>query len=186
MTDIVRSMAADIATLEVGTSERIWRRLDRGELVVARQSQPPGLRLDAVAACTPERMWHLLGDFESLPAHIPALRTARVLRQRDGEAEVRFTMKLPFPVGQLSWTNRIKTRQYGQSFGIAWELVEGDLQANSGRLLLAPYRGHPARTHARYQVQVETRSRLPRSAQRLATGWLLPKVIARLRDIAER
>lgn len=146
----------------------------------------PGVIVEALLNCPPEAVWKVLTDYERLPDVLMGLRTARVVTTTPEYDDVHFGVKLPFPVGALAWTNRLRRVAQGRLYAISWEYVGGGLKENAGRLTLAPHGPAGMQTYARYQVQVQTRSRLPRSAQGLATRWLLPKVFKGLRRAVER
>jgi uncharacterized membrane protein len=160
--------------------------LESGRLITAVHPDHAGVDVQALLACSPDRLLNILTNFEEMPRHIYGLERVEVLERAEDEAIVRFTMKLPFPVGRVRWTNQIRFRSIDQAHAIEWTLLDGDLRANAGRLVLTPHRGHEDRTYARYRVHVESRFALPKSAERLATRWLLPKIVNRLRRVAER
>jgi len=120
-----------------------------------------------------------------MPNHIVGLKAVDVLSVSGQTSSVGFLMKLPFPVGRVSWTNSIQTRVVGNHHVIEWTLLDGGLKANDGRLVLSPYRGQMHLTHARYCVNVSSQSVLPKAAERLATRWLIPKIVGRIRRAVE-
>ena len=181
------SQIADHASKLVadGPTESVQRRLQSGRVIATTEHDPPSARVEAVFDCAPERVWMLLNRYRELPKLIVGLDSATVLNRSDGEATVEFSMKFPFPIGRIVWVNRISSRRYGDAYGISWRLLSGNLVENSGRLVLARYEGDRNKTYANYLVQVQTRVPLPRAAQRFVTKWLLPRIVKRLRDVAE-
>jgi uncharacterized membrane protein len=136
--------------------------------------------VEAIIDCHSSRVIELLTNFEDLPRHIFCLHEASVLRQFEGNATVRFTMKLPFPLGTVTWTNLITTRHHEASDSLEWLLLEGDLSECKGSIVLRQIGEGGEQTHASYQIHVEHKNRLPKRAQRMAVQWLLPRVISRL------
>lgn len=131
--------------------------------------------------CPPERVMELLTNYEDLPSHIFCLHEVEVLRRFDTTASVRYTMKLPFPLATVQWTNLVSAESIGDgAFRMEWTLVEGDLAECRGQILLHPAGEFGSETRALYQIHVEHRNRLPRSAQQLVIRWLMPRVINRL------
>jgi uncharacterized membrane protein len=165
------------------------RRLESRELLVESSNASPSsrrdVRLEAVFACTPARAWSLITDFEALPKLVHGLERVEVLSRNGSAARVEFSMKLPFPVGRLSWINQVDITEREDFYVASWTLDGGDLQANEGRILVVRYPAKDVATYARYEVHVATRSRLPERAQHLATCWLLPKIVGKLRRVAE-
>lgn len=137
-------------------------------------------KVEAIIDCPPARIIEILTDFEALPNHIFCLHKASILRQAEGTATVRFTMKLPFPLGLVSWTNLISCQSSEGSDSLEWLLLEGDLSECKGSIVLRETAESGAQTHASYQIHVEHKSRLPKRAQRMAVQWLLPRVIKNL------
>ena len=142
--------------------------------------------MQALARCQPATMIDLLTNYEDMPRYIFGLERAELLDLDGDTAVVRFTMNLPFPIGRVVWMNTLTTRHVGDSWSIDWTLVDGDLRVNEGRLILAEHGRHPFGTYARYLVRVESKSVLPSKAERLATRWLLPKIVGKLRRVVER
>jgi hypothetical protein len=83
------------------------------------------------------------------------------------------------------WTNLIETRASGGIYSLEWTLLDGDLEINDGQLVMTAHRGNSDFTYANYTVRVQSRSALPKAAERLATRWLLPKIVGMLRRVAE-
>lgn len=154
---LLSSVDSGLRTLDPTSAAK----LEDGGLRATTRSDPPGVEVEAIIRCAPGRIFELLTNYEEMPRHIYGLEAARVVGQADGAQHVRFSMKLPFPVGRVEWTNAIQTRQLGQLHAIEWSLVGGDLRTNEGRLVMASYRGQPGVTYSRYTVSVETRSALP-------------------------
>jgi len=169
----------------VELDEAAVRTLKAGRIITSVQHSPPGVRAQALIRCPPQQLLALLTNYQSMPQHIFGLERADVLRSHGDTASVRFTMKLPFPVGRITWTNSIQRKVIGGIYSLDWTLVDGDLEFNDGRLVMTTHREDGAFTYANYTVRVRTRSRLPRSAERLATCWLLPKIVGTLRRVAE-
>ncbi len=161
------------------------KRLERGELLTTVSTTSPGVEVQTLIARDPAHIFSMLTDYGRLPERVFALREAHVLNRNAHEATVRFTMKLPFPIGSVTWTNVVHARQLERTYSIEWALMDGDLRVNDGRLVMSPHREHANITHAHYRVNVESRTRLPKSAERLATRWLLPKVVTQLRQAIE-
>ena len=136
--------------------------------------------VEAIIKCEPLRVYELLTDYRNLPTHISGLRGASLIGQSNDSASVEFTMKLPFPIGTVRWTNTIKTHESDGSYRIAWTLVEGDLTECSGNIVMRPADDLGTTTRASYQIHVSQRSLLPKRAQRTAVNWLLPRVARRL------
>jgi hypothetical protein len=166
-------------------SEATEQALSPGQLRTETVTDPPGIRVDGLFRCRPADLFELLTNYSGLPQHIHGLREAEILDSQGQDHLVRFTMKLPFPVGRITWTNRVVTRQIGESYGVSWTLAGGELRENRGRLVVAPHDENPALTRARYLVDVETNFRLPRSAERLASRWLVPRIVGHLRTVVE-
>lgn len=161
------------------------QKLRAGKVITTLQHSPPGVEVKAVMRRSPHEMLALLTNYEQMPQHIFGLERAEVLRRDGDTSTVRFTMKLPFPVGRVAWTNLIRTNSFGSSYALEWSLIDGDLAVNEGRIVMMPHCGDSDFTFADYTVRVQTRSVLPESAQRLATRWLLPKIVAKLRRVVE-
>tara|TARA_R110002096_G_scaffold239101_1_gene430703 strand:- start:63481 stop:64014 length:534 start_codon:yes stop_codon:yes gene_type:complete len=136
--------------------------------------------IEAVLECEPQEVFELLTDYENLPSHIVGLQEATFLGKANGASSVQFTMKLPFPIGRVCWTNLIEASECDGTYKIEWSLVEGDLSACNGSIVLAPAEGLPRRTKASYQIHVSQKSRIPKRAERMAVNWLLPRVVRRL------
>ena len=163
--------------------------LRRGELWVrTHDAGVDGLKeltVETLVAAPPEAVWQLFSDISRLPQRIVFLRAAEVMFRRESRAQVRFKMALPFPLRDFVWTNDI---DYDAGSGdgerrIVWTLVKGDFLVNEGELRIAATKS--GQTHARYRLRIRPRSRVPVAAQNLALRWLLPKVVQRLRHIAE-
>lgn len=137
-------------------------------------------KVEAIIQCHPSRVINLLTNFEDLPKHIFCLHKATILRQAEGTATVQFTMKLPFPLGTVSWTNLVTSRRSNGTDSLEWLLLEGDLRECKGSMVLKQIGESGGQTHASYQIHVEHKSRLPKRAQRMAVQWLLPRVVNRL------
>lgn len=160
--------------------------LEAGKVLTAVEGDPPGLFLQTLIRCRPEAMMTLLTNYRDMPEHIFGLQGAEV-RSREGDTTaVRFTMKLPFPVGRLVWTNRVQTHLRGAVHSLSWTLIDGNLDANDGHLILQPYRGQPNLTHASYRVRVQPRTSLPRAVHEWAAQRLVPRIVAKLTRAVEQ
>lgn len=136
--------------------------------------------VEAVLECEPRQVFALLTDYENLPSHIVGLREAAFLGKAHGASSVQFTMKLPFPIGRVRWTNLIEASECDGTYRIQWSLVEGDLSECNGSIVLAPANRLGTKTKASYQIHVSQKSRIPKRAERMAVNWLLPRVVRRL------
>ena len=136
--------------------------------------------VEALLDCKPLRVFELLTDYPNLPRHIVGLLEASLIGKSNETASVQFTMKLPFPIGRVRWTNHIKTHQPEGSYCIEWSLAEGDLSACNGNIVLRPTGELGMKTQASYQIHVSQRSRVPKRVERMAVNWLLPRVVRRL------
>ena len=101
------------------------KQLESGKLLTAVTSAPPGVEVQALVRCSPEHMLSLLTDYRAMPQRIFGLERAEVLQSSGETSTVRFTMKLPFPVGRLVWTNSIQTRSAGGIHSLEWTLLDG-------------------------------------------------------------
>ncbi len=152
-------------------------RLDAGELVSTVSATSNGASrvvVEAVINAPPSVVVDVLGDYEALPDAIVGLTSATIIATRDDKTDVRFAVKLPYPLGSMVWTNRLQRHTRGEAHTIAWDYLGGSLLDNTGRLVAIPYGTH--RSYVRYEVTLQARSRLPKRAQRLLTGLLLPRV----------
>ena len=136
--------------------------------------------VEALLDCEPLRVFELLTDYPNLPMHIVGLLEASLIGKSNETASVQFTMKLPFPIGRVCWTNHIRAHQSEGNYRIEWVLVEGDMSACNGNIVLRPTGDLGMKTQACYQIHVSQRSRLPKRAERMAVNWLLPRVVRRL------
>ena len=162
--------------------------LERGNIIVEKLPSAegvPGVVVHGVLRCSPDRVWDLLIDYRSLSEAIFGLSSAEVVEGAPGDAVVRFTMKLPFPFGAITWINRVRAVEREGLFVVSWDYLEGDLETNEGWLAMTQHGEGGEQTYVHYQVQVGTRGRLARSVERLAVTRLLPKVVERLRKVAE-
>lgn len=159
--------------------------LESGKLISTVLNSPPGVEVQAIMRCSPESILKLLTNYEEMPEHIYGLERAEILSSTSGTRPVRFTMKLPFPVGTIQWTNIIEKRSSESVHSLEWKLVGGDLEVNDGRLIMTNHNGLADVTYARYQVRVQSRTRMPKSAERLAVRWLVPRIVTRLRNALE-
>jgi hypothetical protein len=175
--------AASEDVLELDSRSR--EKLEAGRVLSAIQSSPPGVEVKALARCSPNHMLELLSNYPAMPEHIFGLERAEVLRYSGATSTVRFTMNLPFPVGRVVWTNLIQARSIGGIHSLEWTLLDGDLEINDGRLVMTAYQGNSNVTYANYRVRVKSRSAFPKIAERLATRWLLPRVVGKLLRVAE-
>jgi hypothetical protein len=162
--------------------------LERGDIILERLPPAqgiPGVFVHGLLRCSPDQVWDILIDYRSLSEAIFGLSSAEVVEGAPGDAAVRFTMKLPFPFGAISWINRVRAEEREGLYVVSWDYLEGDLATNEGWLAMTQHGAGGDQTYVHYQVQVGTRSRLPRSAERLALKRILPKVVERLRKVAE-
>ena len=143
------------------------------------------VRAEGVVQSEPKAVVERLADFEQLASFLPGLRESSVLSRGASWKTVRFEMKLPFPVGRLVWTNRIVERVVDDGFCFEWQLISGDLAENDGRLEILSMPGNPAASLLRYAVNAKTKRAFPLAAQRLATRWLLPRVMLSVRAALE-
>ena len=161
--------------------------LERGQLLVQQSpvsgSRLPAVEVQALLPCPPAQAHRLITSYAAIPRTIFGVDEAVVLCQASAGDTVRFSMTLPFPLGRLQWTNQVTHQIERGCYRTRWSYLSGDLKENQGQLFLAPY-GDGDRSYAHYRVHVELRGRVPSSAQRLATRWLLPKVVKRLRRLA--
>ncbi len=162
--------------------------LERGDIIVKRLPSAkgvPGVFVHGLLRCSPDQVWNILIDYRSLSEAIFGLSSAEVVEGAPGDASVRFTMKLPFPFGSLSWINRVSAVERGGLYVVSWDYLEGDLETNEGWLAMSQHGEGGEQTYVHYQVHVGTRRRLSRSVERLAVQRLLPRVVERLRQVAE-
>ena len=89
-------------------------------------------------------------------------------------------MTLPLPICRVRWTYHISGQESEGIYRIEWSLVEGDLSACNGNIVLRPSGDLGMKTQASYQIHVLQRTRLPKRAERMAVNWLLPRVVRRL------
>lgn len=171
---------------ELTAPSAIEARIDRGEVVVSTEAVPaapvPKAIAWAVIEARPERVWSLIADPNRYTQTMIGLKHAEVL-SRDGDlVRVRTTLKMPFPLKDLSaTTDGLHTVRDGSFYQRKWSLVEGDYQANSGSWTFVPFRGNPERTLVRYEVFAIPNIRIPKKLQEMATSRTMPKLIDHLR-----
>ena len=118
--------------------------LERGNIIVEKLPSAegvPGVVVHGVLRCSPDRVWDLLIDYRSLSEAIFGLSSAEVVEGAPGDAVVRFTMKLPFPFGAITWINRVRAVEREGLFVVSWDYLEGDLETNEGWLAMTQHGG---------------------------------------------
>jgi len=160
-------------------------RLDSGDLITSIHHESGRCEVQAVFDCAPAVLMGLITNYEDMPDHIFGLEQVDLLERYRDVLTLRFTMKLPFPIGKIVWSNVIKTTSTGSGHSLEWTLVEGDLKRNEGSLILLNHRGNPNRTYARYSVSVQSAMNFPKKVELMMTRWLVPRVVEKLRRVAE-
>lgn len=176
-------------SLDAGTRAR----LSRGEVIVETEPIPgsslPRVRLQAMIAAPPARVWALINNTGDYTRTMPAVKRVQELsREPEGDKErvrVRLTVGMPFPLRDLtSVTTALHTVVPGELYERAWRLESGDYEANEGAWTLTPFDGDAGRTLVRYNVYAVPRMRIPGPIQQLAQKKALPKLIEHLRRLA--
>ena len=117
-------------------------------------------------------------DFGAYPSFLPDIESAEILRQGDGEWEVRFTLRL---IRQLVYT--LKLTQVGPTL-LRWTLLEGAFRANAGRWELTPLAEDL--TRADYHIDVSVGMYVPGNIVRSLVDRGLPETLSRFKAEAER
>lgn len=117
-------------------------------------------------------------DFGAYPSFLPDMQSAEVLRQGDGEWEVRFTLRL---IRQLVYT--LKLTAVGPNL-LRWILLEGAFRSNAGSWELTPLGAD--RTRADYRIDVSVGMYVPGNIVRSLVDRGLPDTLSRFKAEAER
>jgi ribosome-associated toxin RatA of RatAB toxin-antitoxin module len=159
--------------------------LDRGQVLVDVEPvsgfSMPRTVVYAVVEAPPERVWRLIDAVADYARTMSGVKEAMELSRQPTEhgerVRARVTVKLPFPLKDLSSINEaLHTVVPGQSYCREWQLVEGDYAVNSGSWKLTPFAGDASRTLVVYTLLAEPNIPIPKAIQGLAQKKALPKL----------
>jgi len=124
-----------------------------------------------------EQVLALVLDFGTYADFLPEIVQCEVLREGEGEWDVRFTVKV---VKRIRYTLRV--RQYSPT-EIRWEMLDGPFKANNGGWELRSTDGQ--RTHASYFIDLQVGMFVPSSIMRSLVERTLPETVHRFKEEAE-
>ncbi|MCB9758738.1 MAG: SRPBCC family protein [Alphaproteobacteria bacterium] len=131
-----------------------------------------------------DRVLTILTTFEDYPDFLPSMVQARVLSREERVWEVAFRVDVIRP---LDYTLRL-TLERPDPAGVVrlrWSLVEGVFRSNEGGWTLTPIDGG-ARTHARYEIDVQVGVYVPGTIVNTLVERTLPATLEAFRTRAER
>ena len=127
---------------------------------------------------SPEKLISVITDFESYPAFIPEMKSAKVVRSGDGFWDVKFSVQM---IRSLEYTLHL---EQVSPYSVRWSLLEGVFKANNGSWELEEINGG-AGTRATYTVDIQVGMFLPKTVVRSLVGKSLPIMLGQFRKRAE-
>jgi ribosome-associated toxin RatA of RatAB toxin-antitoxin module len=169
-----RILADSTQTFEVGDVEVTSKRVPGSEY---RRTIAVGL-IDA----SPEAVWAVIEDCGRYAGRLPRIIESRVRKQQGNARECEVKVDFPAPLKDARVVTRaVDQVQGGTRWHRDWTLLEGDFVTNAGSWTLVPWKG---RTLAVYAVHVEPRSKVSPGLQKLVQSRTVPKLFARIGELA--
>ena len=128
---------------------------------------------------SPADMMAVITDFRSYSEFLPEIEDVEVVREAEGEWDVRFTVKV---VKRLRYVLRL---QQMDPLQLRWHLVEGAFKVNEGGWDLKEI-DDGKRTHVNYFIDLQVGMFVPSSIMRNAVERTLPNTLKRFKAEAER
>lgn len=174
--------------LPAGARADGWQdKLARGEVLVYTRpvagSSEPEVVMKAVIDAAPQRVFNLLADCEAYPRTMPRISAAKLLRKGRDHDVCRVTVDMPFPYADATSTCESRYLRSKGKLVRRWKLLAGDYRRNEGSWTLSPFRGDPRRTLAVYRTITVPKAWVPAWIRRAASRRMLPKTIARFRQV---
>lgn len=135
-----------------------------------------------------DELFEIVLDYENIPQWSPALITASVLEDTNGQKVVEGETRLPWPITNRTW--RIRSFYAPQqvdghdAYVNRWEYIpgHGNVDDTFGYWLVMPWPEDPSWTYVKYVVNADPGVALPTAILNWATSRALPDLITGLAE----
>ncbi len=140
----------------------------------------PKFVVRTVMALAPKQVWAVISDCAHYKDRLPHVAASELVKKDGSTHTCKVTIKLPFPLSNLTATTEAHHEESKHSMKRTWTLVSGDYTRNEGSWEIRALDDDGTKSLVTYSVLVEPKSSLPNFIRETAQAKALPELMERI------
>lgn len=149
-------------------------------------SDAPKFVVRTVMDLPPKKIWAVVSDCSHYKERMPRVAAAELLKKEGKVFTCRVTIKMPFPLSNLTATTDATHEETERSMSRRWKLVQGDYKVNTGSWEVKALDKDATRSLVTYTVHAEPNTHLPDWIRETAQAKALPELMDRVKSEAAK
>ena len=139
-----------------------------------------------VMELAPKKVWAIVSDCAHYKERLPRVAASELLKKDGNTYTCKVTIKVPFPMSNLTATTEAHHEESPRSMTRSWKLVSGDYTRNEGSWEVKALDEAGTRSLVTYSVLAEPKTSVPDFIRESAQAKVLPELMERVESEAAK